>query len=307
MTAHEGPLLYAAVGDISVIDCQGCHFAHIVPLPDPAALRRYYSASYYVDAKPNYLSEAERDAGWWQLVYAERYTELAHWVTSGGRQILDVGSGPGYFLAEGRRRGWEGIGLEPSEVARTYSQKRLGLTVFDSEFDEAAAEQWHDFDAVNMGEVLEHVPDPADMLGRAYRVLKPGGVVCVIVPNDFNAIQHALVAAGQQDAWWVVPSQHLNYFCAGTLHQLMRRCGFSVADVTCTFPLELFLVAGQNYVGHPEVGAEVHAWRKRLEMGLELLGLGELKREAYRTLARRGMGRDIVMYGKRLKASEVTS
>jgi hypothetical protein len=87
----------------------------------------------------------------------------------------------------------------------------------------------------------------------------------------------------------------------------MRRCGFSVADVTCTFPLELFLVAGQNYVGHPEVGAEVHAWRKRLEMGLELLGLGELKREAYRTLARRGMGRDIVMYGKRLKASEVTS
>lgn len=303
MTGHEGPTL-AAAGDYTVIDCQHCLFAHVVPLPEPDALRAFYAEQYYRDAKPNYMADAERDAGWWQLVYSERYACIERWVSSPGRQILDVGSGPGYFLAEGRRRGWDGIGLEPSAIARTYSQKRLGLTIYDVEFDETLSKTWRDFDAVNLGEVLEHVLDPLGTLARAYDVLAPGGVCCVVVPNDFNALQHALVMRGQQQPWWVAPPQHLNYFNAGTLHKLFRRCGFSVAEVTCTFPMELFLVAGDDYVGTPELGAECHAWRKKLEMGMEVLGLGDMKRDFYRTLARHGLGRDIVMYGKRLRGGE---
>lgn len=298
---HEGPLLDVA-NDFRIIACEACQFAHAVPVPTDEDLAKFYKGDYYGRTKPLYIHDAIRDAGWWQLVYNERYAMIENWVTSGTRSVLDVGSGPGYFLAEGRRRGWEGVGIEPSDVARSYSQSSLGLTVYDTVFDDEFEKTWSRFDLVNFGEVLEHVPDPAAYLRRAFRILNHGGVVCVVVPNDFNAFQHALVKTEKQNPYWVCPPQHINYFSVTTLHALMRRCGFTVADVTCTFPMELFLVAGQNYVKDTEIGNEVHAWRKRFELSMETLGLGDLKREAYRALARRGLGRDIVMFGKKLKA-----
>jgi len=45
---------------------------------------------------------------------------------SGSRRILDVGSGPGYFLLHGKNRGWQTLGIEPSKQAAEHGRK-LGL------------------------------------------------------------------------------------------------------------------------------------------------------------------------------------
>ena len=42
------------------------------------------------------------------------------------------------------------------------------------------------FDAVLCSEVLEHVPEPADLLRQVYRVLKPGGVLLLTTPQTWG-------------------------------------------------------------------------------------------------------------------------
>ena len=48
------------------------------------------------------------------------------------------------------------------------------------------------FDVIHMSEVLEHVPDPIDTLRITYTLLKPGGLLCLSVPNDYNPFQNVL-------------------------------------------------------------------------------------------------------------------
>lgn len=302
ITAHEGPPL-DVVGPYTIVDCQQCQFAHVIPLPDEATLQAFYADTYYQEEKPDYFRNADKDRGWWELVYAERLAEMEHWLGASndgrGQRLLDVGSGPGLFLMVARRRGWQGVGVELSPHATAYSRQRYQVEVYDRAFDDDCAAGIGVFDAVNLGEVLEHVPDPAATLRRVHQVLLPGGVVCAIVPNDFSILQGAAEQQGL-GRWWLQPPAHLNYFNVRSLHGLFRRCGFSVADVTCTFPLEVFLLMGLNYVGNETVGRQIHGLRKRFEIGCEATGLGEAKRELYRAFAKRGIGRDIVMMGKKL-------
>lgn len=301
MTPHEGPALDTA-GEYTVIDCQQCEFAHVVPLPDAATLRAFYQERYYEQEKPHYFKDAEEDAGWWDLVYHERLAMLEGWVARREDQpltVLDVGSGPGGFLVAARKRGWDTWGIEPSPAAWEYSRANYGLVVHNGEFDDYAVTYVGDnYSAINFGEVLEHVPDPAAWLRRAHSLLSPGGLLLVIVPNDYSVLQGA-VERQVRTRWWLAPPAHLNYFNIRSLHALVRRCGFAVADVTSTFPLELFILMGLNYAGNATVGREIHGMRKRLELALELSGLGDAKRELYRAFARRGIGRDIVMLARR--------
>lgn len=298
---HAGSRIERVDG-VDVIDCETCRFAHVHPLPTAAALDALYDREYYADLKPRYFAEAEEDRGWWDLVYRERLELMERWLQDDlRRSILDVGSGPGAFLVAARTRGWTGIGFEPNELAAKYSTDHFGLTVYQRSFNDEAVDTFNGFDVVNLGEVLEHVLDPAATLKLAYRALAPGGLLHLVVPNDFNLLQHALLRDGQHP-YWIVPREHLNYFTVQTLYALVRRCGFSVGDLSTTFPMELFQFMGLNYVGDDETGRKVHAMRKRLELKLDILGLSEAKRELYRTLAKYGVGRDIVLLARKPSA-----
>lgn len=307
MPEHSGHIVPHGPHTMTLIMCEQCGFIHQSPLPDEAAQDALYRERYYEEVKPDYLDHAEEDAGWWALVHDERVALLEYWLNADPRMpkgikrtVLDVGSGPGAFLQAAELRGWEGVGLEPNRTAWDYSARK-GLTVFNQSFDDDAARQWRGFHAVHMSEVLEHVSDAEAMVRRVHDALLPGGLFLVVVPNDFNMIHDALLkhrdampAYLPSEPWWIVP-EHVNYFSATTLHALVRRCGFAVADLTCTFPMEFFLLSGMQYVGNPDVGRVAHGMRKSFELVSEGLELGHVRRQLYRSLARHGLGRDIVM------------
>ncbi len=294
---HKGDVL-DQVREFDVIDCESCQFNHIVPIPTVQELETVYREDYYSREWPDYIDRHREDLDWWNLRYDEQYILFEELLAQEQGRILDVGSGPGFFLLKGKQRGWDTVGVEPSVQALTHS-RGLGLEIIEGFLDEEIATQLGCFDVVYMNEVLEHIPDPGRMLNLAQRLLRPGGILCVIVPNDYNPLQEALRSACGYPPWWLAPPHHINYFNFTTLSRFVKIMGFEVLHKTATFPMELFLLMGDNYVGNNPFGRIIHGKRKNLEMNLMKAGCGPLWKKFYNSLADVEVGREVVMYARR--------
>lgn len=292
---HKGKILDKA-NNFDVIECEGCGFIHINPVPTTEELIKTYNEKYYSVEKPLYLEHAQEDLAWWELVNNEKYDLFEQRLPSGNRRILDIGSGPGFFLLHGKNRGWQTLGIEPSRQAAEHS-RTLGLDIIEDFLNERTAGEIGTFDVVHMSDVLEHIPDPPGMLKLAYDLLNPEGLICVVVPNDYNPFQHALKTSCNYKPWWVAPPHHINYFNFESLARLIHRAGFSDLVKEATFPIDMFLLMGDNYVGNNNIGRQCHARRKMFEQNLAKAGMSHVKKALYQRLADIGLGREIVITG----------
>ena len=294
---HAGVAL-DTVDRFTVIDCDACRFRHIVPIPTPAELEHVYGHEYYSTEKPLYIQRHIEDRDWLNLVYAERYDLFERLLGSGRRRLLDVGSGPGFFLWHGvERGGWTVRGLEPSAQAVAHS-RGLGLDITQAFLNDETAATLGRFDVVHLNEVLEHVPDPRSVLRTVDGLLDPGGLIALMVPNDYSPFQSALRDACGVAPWWVAPPHHVNYFDVASIQRLLAE-RFEVVHVETSFPIDLFLLMGDNYIGDDELGRACHAKRKAFEMNLARAGKSALRQEIYRSLAQLGLGRDVFVVARK--------
>lgn len=305
-TLHLGDLLVEKDG-FAVIACTGCGFAHVDPLPTESELTDLYRHEYYATEKPLYLERVLEDKAWWDRLHDTRLRRVEELGTSAGRRLLDVGSGPGLLLQRAEERGWSVLGIEPSRQAAAHARS-LGVDVREAFLDDAltaelvATETAIDggpYDCVHAAEVLEHLPDPRAMVRRMRRLLSPGGILALSVPNDFNPIQSALVDARGFAPWWVAPPHHLNYFDFDSLEALLASEGLEPVRRETSFPIDLFLLMGDNYVGDDALGRVCHARRMALESALHDAGRGELLEQLYDAFAGLGIGRHAVVYARR--------
>lgn len=297
ITECSGPIL-DRVNDFDVIACGSCGWAHVHPTPSHDELATLYRSHYYGTQKPLYIERYEEDRAWWDLTYADRYDSFESFLPPDRRRLIDVGSGPGLFLLAGKGRGWTALGVEPAQQAAAHS-RTLGLEIVEQFLTEDVAARLGRFDVVHMSEVLEHIPDPQAFLQLASSMLEPEGLVCIVVPNDYNPLQRVLREQDGYQPWWVAPPHHLNYFSPASLQSLLEKSGFEILVAESTFPIELFLLFGDNYVGNDALGRQCHGRRKRMEVLLERGGQTDLRRRIYRALAKEGVGREIMIVARR--------
>ncbi len=289
---HFGPVL-ATVDGYDVIDCRACGFRHIDPLLSDEELQKFYDGEFYEKERPDYFARAEADKEWWMLRYHHYYELLeAH---APGRRILDIGSGPGYFLEAGRMRGWGVLGFEPSRIAAEYTAGR-GIAVVNGFFSADKAQG--PFDVISMNLVLEHLRDPIGLVEQAKSVLAPGGLLFVSSPNDFNPLQMVLWRKMGFAPWWVVPKHHLNYFDHESAKRFFTARGLKTLHQEASYPLENFLLAGRNYVGNDTVGRQCHAERKAFETALFRHDKAQIKALAASWSAQ-GIGREFIILGQK--------
>ena len=299
---HRGQILDSKNG-FDVIECEVCEFKHIIPIPTKQELKNIYRDEYYTREKPFYLKRTYEDLEWWNLIYADRYDTFEKNLPSDRRSILDIGTGPGFFLLYGKKRGWSVLGIEPSKQAAEHA-KSLGIKVIEEFMDCSLANKLDKFDVIHMSEVLEHVPDPTEMIKITHDLLKPGGLLCVSAPNDYNPFQKVLREICRYKPWWVAPPYHINYFNFESLEKLVKKNGFKLILKEATFPIDIFLLMGDSYIGNDSLGRECHKKRKQFELLLNRGGYNDLKRKLYRYFAEVGMGRVVVLYGKKQSNSK---
>jgi SAM-dependent methyltransferase len=144
-------------------------------------------------------------------------------------KLLDVGCGDGGFLVEARKSGWEGelsaLDFNPDMVER--APKGLSITVAPLAVF-AGGRAAGTFDAATLFDVLEHFPKPAEAVRAIARLLRPGGHLCVTVPNGERP---RLFVREEFD----FPPNHVTRWTAASLKSFLERCGFEVVEQRTSF------------------------------------------------------------------------
>ena len=156
--------------------CLDCGLVSVDPLPSAGAALGLYDASYF------HGEAGYRDYAGEELVFrAEFRRRLVRMRAAGASgRLLDVGAATGAFLTEARGAGFDVAGIEPSPVGE--AARARGFDVFHGPI-EAATFAPASFDVATIFDVLEHLVDPADVLGRIRGWLRPTGRLFVAVPD----------------------------------------------------------------------------------------------------------------------------
>ena len=276
-------------------------FLQIDPLPTPAELTEYYEKLYYQDSKsstfqPSYSNE--------ELQYinnkiAQKANFLLNKTISSGR-LLDVGCGEGFVLAFFKKLGWSVEGIDFSDFGITTYNHDLLKYFIKGDIYKILKEKTvknEKFELIWLGNVLEHVLDPIELLVQLKMLLSNKGMLVISVPNDGSKYQEFLLNGGMVSRkWWVAYPDHLSYFNYESLLRVTDFAGFESQDLIGDFPIDFFLLHPKsNYVNDASKGKDAHKARVLFENFLGQKPLDEIN-AFYSQLAKIGLGRDLTIF-----------
>jgi 2-polyprenyl-3-methyl-5-hydroxy-6-metoxy-1,4-benzoquinol methylase len=149
-------------------------------------------------------------------------------------RVLDIGCSGGLLAEHIRARGHRVTGIDYIEVP--------GVRERTDEFHQVdlvhgiPPEVGDGYDIVIAGDVIEHLPRPAQALKEISRVLRPGGQLMLSVPNFAHWYPRTRVALGMfgYDRRGILDDTHLRFFTRATLRRLVRSSGFDILDERAT-------------------------------------------------------------------------
>ncbi len=223
-------MLFGGPGEFPVVRCRRCGLIYVNPRPIASEMSRYYPHSYtpykraIEDERSKVLRWFRRHKLLARLRQVERITGLQR-----GR-LLDVGCATGLFIHEAARQGWQVEGVEFNSEVASYARVRLGLAVHHGTLESLNLPA-ESYDVITFWDVLEHTFSPSAVLRKAYRLLRPGGWVIILIPNSKS------LDASLFGSYWNgfdVP-RHLYVFSHEIMERLLQKAGFSEIGHRCYF------------------------------------------------------------------------
>lgn len=208
-----------------------------------------------------------------------------------GSRLLEIGCGNGYLLVRMEHLGWEveGVDFDPAAVAVA---REKGLSV---RCGDVHAQGYPDdyFDAVYLGNLIEHIYDPDALLKECRRVLKPHGQLVVLTPNSESWGSRLF----GEDWRGLEPPRHLQLFNLRNLGELARKSGFVLQELTslgrgAQYILSMSYVARQQRLGG---ASDERALRRRAWLWGWLYQVGE----SVRLLRDRSVGEEILLIARK--------
>jgi SAM-dependent methyltransferase len=167
----------------------------------------------YLDVR---YSEEKAPRGSYPTLFAKLLLDRAYGRTG---SLLDLGSGRGDFLEAFAQLGFDVVGVDVSERSPALAPGRR-VELVDLEREELPFEDGS-FDFVFSKSVIEHLHEPAAMLTKAARVLRPGGTAVVLTPSWRHTYKGA----------FYYEYSHVTPFTAQSLSLALQYAGFEVDHV----------------------------------------------------------------------------
>lgn len=202
--------------------CDDCELIFSNPQVNLELLNELYGKSKANDLWVE-IQESEKEKSWKKEYYLDCLRLLEKTVKKDNPKLLDIGCSTGYFLELVREHKpkWDEGGLEPSGKAYEYAVKK-GLDVKKLFLNQVDREQKQDI--FTMFGVLEHLPNPKNILEDIKKYSADESFVLAIVPNAYS-LYHMFI---QGKSVGFDGRNHLLYFSEKTLRKLFEDNGFDV-------------------------------------------------------------------------------
>lgn len=202
--------------------CPTCALVFVYPLP---AQEHLIATEYSDEAK--YQAHKKTDLTVSVQVVKAKVAFTLTLLPKPPAKLLDVGCSSGEFMYLARARGYDVHGVEVNprnaRIARGH-----GLAVTEGELKHASFPP-HSFDVINLGDVIEHVTDPRDLLERCFNLFAPAGVLLVTTPNldcFWSRATFRLFTWFGIEWSSVTPPFHLFQFSVNNLDLILKQVGF---------------------------------------------------------------------------------
>jgi 2-polyprenyl-3-methyl-5-hydroxy-6-metoxy-1,4-benzoquinol methylase len=215
--------------------CAACGYVFDSPRPTLQEIVAFYSQDSKYDSWVD--AAAARDALW-----QRRLQKLLPLRAEGN--LLDVGTGIGQFLHHARPYFTDVQGTEVSASAVRVAEEKYGLKVHQGRVEEMGFPP-ESFNNITLFHVLEHVPDPANMVECCRELLRVNGVLAIAVPNDVLAWTSKLKKLGKNLGLGPFKKFspvlgisragssreiHLSHFTPAVLKKLLEDSGFTILE-----------------------------------------------------------------------------
>jgi SAM-dependent methyltransferase len=207
--------------------CRSCGVLHVEHRPSPEELKSIYDQLFEEGEYEAHRREFELLKSGRSVPNFDRQRLLrrAGSVVS-GRSLVEIGGGTGTFGLDAKRRGWDYVNYDISEIAVGFCTE-LGL---DARIFSPASPpplERGSADLVVMWEVLEHVWDVKGYLEVIRASLRPSGLLLLSTPN------YGAPVFRERDNWGLLssPPIHLTFFTRPTLERTLLAGGFGYAKV----------------------------------------------------------------------------
>jgi 2-polyprenyl-3-methyl-5-hydroxy-6-metoxy-1,4-benzoquinol methylase len=245
----------STVDEWTIGHCRACGLVFVNPAPFFGATAEFsemsrafeYTEYMHQPVSPEILS-FERQ----QL--AANAVEMRRW--SGGPagssqaiRFLDIGCGSGASIRAASDLGWDAIGIDidPQLIQEGRDQLQVDLRcvpILESGLPSGS------FDFVKLRDVIEHLPNPLEVLVKVRELLAPDGVVLLVTPNEGSLATQARVALRRRRTVvaTVPPPHHLHSFSSKTLARTLHRAGLRQQTTLTTTPSDGRYVTSHNVV-----------------------------------------------------------
>lgn len=159
------------------------------------------------------------------LCYKARFWQVRRFKKSG--HLLDIGSGNGQFLHFFGPM-WQLSGVEVNRDFVKISQELVpSAKIYAGKFERFKSKP-ASYDVITLWHVFEHLDNPLTVMKKIYRLLKPGGLLFVEVPQG-NSLLRKLFS---NDWQLLMFPQHLYFWTAASLRYLAKQTKFTIVSLT---------------------------------------------------------------------------
>lgn len=199
--------------------CGKCGLIRAKDNPTTEDLSRIYDEHYFFGEEyANYLE----DRGALEKNFRRRIEQLRGLsALDAGSRVLEIGCAYGFFLRLLKGTVRSAIGYDIAEKAVAYAHDHLGV---DARIGDFRTYDEGPIDVVCMWDVIEHMPNPGDVIENAARLMRPGGYIA-LTTGDIGSRN----ARRRGDAWRMVhPPTHLFYFDHESIGKLLEKHGLEI-------------------------------------------------------------------------------
>jgi hypothetical protein len=148
---------------------------------------------------------------------------------------------------------------------------------------------------INAAYILEHIPEPAVFMTKIKEYLTDKGILVIEIPNEFNPLQLCYLELKKVEPYWIALPDHVNYFSKKGIENLLQKTGWKVLHAESSFPMEMFLLMGEDYKESPSTGPE--CFRKVVAMEKAIMDFDiKFLSDFYEAMYQKGVGRSFIYY-----------